>query len=257
MIMIELYHGIVDPFSNHCKIKLLFRSIHVDEKDSTLNLTVTRSRGTFGSVYCFYFLNRLNASKRDFRIDSVMDGGPAKLHFVDGQRSANITIYILDDNETEDLEQFEVGLTTQNAVGNGGVVVGQPSRTVVTIRANDNAHGIFIFSENSRLVTISEPSINNGLGTYLFSVDRLAGVFGEVTVSWQVLNATTFTDVTPLNGILTFDAFERQQKFQLTVVPDDVPELERRLFIQLGIVRGMSLIQRTMVLFNFFEFLSY
>lgn len=170
-----------------------------------------------------------------------MDGGPAKLVFADGQRSANITVHILDDNETEDLEQFEVGLTTQNAVGNGGVTVSIPSRTVVSIRANDDAHGVIMFSSNSRVVTVTEPSTNTESGMHQFSVERLAGAFGQIIVSWQVLNVSTSTDITPSNGILTFNTFDRRQVFLVKVVNDDVPELEKQLQIRLAIISGMSI----------------
>ena len=177
-----------------------------------------------------------------------MDGGPAKLYFADGQRSANITVYILDDNETEDVEQFEIGLTTQNAVGNGGVTVSDPSRTVVSIQSNDDAHGVILFSSDSRVVTLNEPSTNTELGTYQFTVERLAGLFGQVIVRWQVVNGSTSTDVSPLNGILIFGPFHRRQTFQLQVVDDDVPELERRLTVQLAVVSGMSFLHAQIVL---------
>ena len=57
-----------------------------------------------------------------------MSGGPAKLIFEDGQREAHIPIEIKDDDITEGEEQFEVGITIQNAAGNGGVEIGSPNR---------------------------------------------------------------------------------------------------------------------------------
>ena len=57
-----------------------------------------------------------------------MSGGPAKLIFEDGQREAHIPIEIKNDDITEGAEQFEVGITIQNAAENGGVEIGSPNR---------------------------------------------------------------------------------------------------------------------------------
>ena len=74
-----------------------------------------------------------------------MNGGPARLDFVDGQQSANITVTINDDDVPENTEHFEIGLTVQNAVGNGGVLVKHPDRSYIAIRSNDDANGVFQF----------------------------------------------------------------------------------------------------------------
>ena len=62
-----------------------------------------------------------------------MNGGPSKLLFDNGQNEANITVQIYDDDIAEAMEQFEIGLTVQNAIGNGGVSIGDVDRTVITI----------------------------------------------------------------------------------------------------------------------------
>ena len=51
----------------------------VDERNQTLNLTVRRSLGVFGEVFCFYFLNQLTASLDDFYVKGVMNGGERQL----------------------------------------------------------------------------------------------------------------------------------------------------------------------------------
>lgn len=216
-------------------------------------MTVIRSLGIFGQVYCFYFLNRLSASKSDIYIGGgVMEGGPAKLIFLDGQQSANITIFISNDNETEDLEQFEVGITNQNALGNGGVRVGHPDRTLVSIMSNDDAHGVIQFRNNSRHVFLRETSTTVGSGLHEFYVERLAGVFGPITVAWHIVpvlllnesSPMTIANVRPLSGVLTFEAYEREQTLRLHVIDDDIPELEKKCEIRLVVVQGVHLIKK-------------
>lgn len=136
-------------------------SVSVTEKAGSFNLTVIRSLGTYGDVYCFFFLNRLSAESADFFVNGgVMEGGPAKLSFADGQSSANVTVTIHDDDIAENTERFEIGLTVQNAVGNGGVVVKNPDRSLVSILPNDDANGVFNFDDSSSFVVIPEPRSN-------------------------------------------------------------------------------------------------
>ena len=143
----------------------------MEETNQTFNLTVLRSRGTYGDVYCFYFVNRLSASASDFYVNGgVMGGGPARLNFADGQQSANITFTINDDTVPENMERFEIGLTVQNAVGNGGVLVKSPTHAYVEIEANDDANGVFGFeSPRSTFVEMKE-SENDEPGMYINGV---------------------------------------------------------------------------------------
>ena len=132
-------------------------------------MTVLRSLGTYGNVYCFYFVNRLSASVSDFHVNGgVMEGGPARLSFVDGQQSANITVTINDDTVPENMERFEIGLTVQNAVGNGGVLVKSPAHAYIEIKANDDANGVFGFESPRSTYVVMEESENNEGGMYFY-----------------------------------------------------------------------------------------
>ena len=72
----------------HYTIYNISFSLTVEERNQTFNLTVRRSLGMFGDVYCFYFLNQLTASTNDFYVQGVMNGGPSKLLFKDGENDA-------------------------------------------------------------------------------------------------------------------------------------------------------------------------
>ncbi|XP_047139693.1 adhesion G-protein coupled receptor V1 isoform X1 [Hydra vulgaris] len=210
----------------------------VKEENTTFNLTVIRSFGLFGDVYCFYFLNYFTANSNDFYINGdVMNGGPVKLLFLDGQSEANITVYINDDNITENNEFFELGLTTQNAINNGGVETGVPSRTSITILANDDANGVFLFSSNSRNIVLSEPE-SFELIYYDFEVERLQGLFGKVILEWRAYNSTAINDISPISGVLQFEEYQRFGTFRVYVSPDDLPELEEVFLLELNVLYG-------------------
>ena len=218
----------------------LFR-ITVSEDIGSFNITVIRYKGSFGNVYAFYFLNRLTASSTDFDIPGgVMAGGPVRLSFANGEKEKNITVMINNDNITETDEQFEIGLTIQNAVGNGGVQIGKPDKALVTIAANDDANGVIRFAARSATQYVTEsgngPSSNN---TGTFFVERSIGLFGRVNIQWRILGVTDTSDVSPISGLVVFEQNVREQYFQVNAVADDIPELRKEYNIQLTIVSGM------------------
>ena len=169
-----------------------------------------------------------------------MAGGPVRLDFANGEKERNITVMISNDNITENDEQFEIGLTIQNAVGNGGVQIGKPDKALITIAANDDANGVIRFSAASTTQYVTEagngPS-SNSTGNFL--VERLVGLFGRVNVQWRVLGVTNTSDVTPISGLVVFQPNVREQNFQIQAVADNVPELQKEYIVQLTIVSGI------------------
>ena len=213
----------------------------MSEEIGTFNITVIRYKGSFGNVYAFYYLNRLTASSADFDIPGgVMAGGPVKLAFANGEKERNITVIIRNDNITETDEQFEIGLTIQNAVGNGGVKIGKPDKSLVTIAANDDANGVIRFAARSQTQYITEtgngPSANN---TATFFIERSVGLFGNVNVQWRVLHVTNMSDINPISGLITFEQNVREKFFQINAVADNIPELRKEYTVQLTVVSGM------------------
>ncbi len=165
--------------------------------------------------------------------------GPAKLTFANGQRERNITVFITNDNITEPEEQFEIGLTIQNAVNNGGVTIGNISKSLITIAANDDANGVIGFATSSLTQAINEPeSTSSGNKTAIFVIERNVGAFGVVNVRWNVIGVNVSSDVTPTNGLVSFLAGEKRKEFRVTALQDDVPELDKIYSIQISVVSG-------------------
>lgn len=213
----------------------------MSEDVGSFNITVIRYKGSFGNVYAFYYLNRLTASSSDFDIPGgVMAGGPVRLPFANGEKERNITVIINNDNTTETDEQFEIGLTIQNAVGNGGVQIGKPDKALVTIAANDDANGVIRFAARSTIQYITEsgngPSSNN---TGTFFIERSTGLFGRVNVQWRIRGVANVSDVSPISGLVIFEQNVREQYFQINAVADNVPELRKEYTLELVIVSGI------------------
>ena len=113
----------------------------------SVNLQVIRSRGSFGSVSVDYMVNEGSATGADF---NVLPTGT--LTFEMGQRSANLTIAIVDDQVPEVDETFEVVLV--DAMDGGEI--GQPSSVTVTILKNDDVNGRFFFADGSLVVNMNK-----------------------------------------------------------------------------------------------------
>ena len=117
----------------------------------------------------------------------------------DGQRSANINISILDDENPELDEVFDVELTHVELIDYSPVLppqIGGVRRVVVTIVTNDDAHGLMVIkaanpdagSYGSR-VTVDEI---DRLSVHLI-IERLKG-----EIEWLALNVATFVVICSL-----------------------------------------------------------
>ena len=167
--------------------------------------------------------------------------GPARIEFADGQRERNITVFIHNDNITEPDEQFEIGLTIQNAENNGGVTIGSPDKSVVTISANDDANGVIQFAARSLMQYIAEPeTVSSSNRTATFFVERKIGLFGTVNVQWRLLGVTNASDVSPFSGVVTFAPNDREKYFQIQAMMDNIPELKKTYAVQLTVISGKS-----------------
>eukprot|EP00794_Sanderia_malayensis_P009868 gene9868-10878_t len=216
-----------------------YERITVSEDIGSFNVTVIRHKGNFGDVYAFYFINQLTASSSDFFIAGGVMNGPAKLSFANGVRVRNITVYITNDNITEPDEQFEIGLTVQNAVNNGGVTIGSISKSLVTIRANDDANGVISFATRSIYQSIEEPqSSSSDNETAIFYIERKIGLYGVVNVQWSIIGVSNSSDINPVTGSVVFAANDREKSFQINALQDNIPELDKRYTIQLTVSSG-------------------
>lgn len=69
-----------------------------------------------------------------------------------------------------------------------------------------------------------------------FIVIREAGTFATVDVMWEVTNPTT--DLSVSRGSVTFVEGQQSASFQISAVPDDIPEANETYTIRLSGVSG-------------------
>jgi len=188
----------------------------VDEDDSSVSLTVTRSGGSSGAASVTYATaNGTATAGSDYTSKS------GTLSWSDGESSSKtISVSIIDDSAQEENETFTV--TLSNASGAG---LGTPSSATVTISANDNPVGILQFSSSTY-------SVNEDGGSITLTVTRSGGSSGAVSVNYATANgtATAGSDYTFTSGILSWSAGESSSKIITVSITDDSTQEENETF---------------------------
>ena len=65
---------------------------------------------------------------------------------------------------------------------------------------------------------------------------RSVGLFGEVQLTWQ--GGKGRRQITPSNGVLTFNEYDREKEIEIKVSKDDVPELAMNITLELKVLSG-------------------
>lgn len=174
-------------------------------------------------------------------IDSDPDGDLAftsgNITFEVGQKSANITVEILPDEDPELDKVFPVSILS---VSSGSL--GIHTNATLTVLASDDPYGVFIFSGKNRPIKVEEATQNITL-----SIIRLKGLLGKVRVTYATLDdmeklpyfppnlarATQGKDYIPASGFALFRANQSEATITISILDDDEPERSESLFIEL------------------------
>ncbi|KAK7934133.1 hypothetical protein WMY93_005029 [Mugilogobius chulae] len=200
------------------------------EEGGVANFTVFRAGPADYVASVMLRVDYGDASPDDFTLMS----NNTVLVFDIGEREKNISVATEEDNIPEDNEHFYIIL--HNATGDA-VVYGADTATVV-ILANDDANGIF------SLESVSKPVEEGGRNS--FFVLRSRGIFGNVTVFWQLYSNDS---VTPLeesqqfkntSGTITFTSLEKSKPIVLEAISDMVPEMDEFYILRLVNISGGS-----------------
>ncbi|CAG2257626.1 ADGRV1 [Mytilus edulis] len=160
----------------------------------------------------------------------IFYAGVGKLEFNDGQMYHFININIMDNADPEDDKTFYVQLLNPT----GGATLDVASTVTVVIRASDGAFGKFQFSDSSLNVETNELG-ESGYTSVFLRVDRLQGIIGTSTVTWEVLGNQD-NDIVDLNGIIVFNHGDTSQNLEVKVRADTVPELDETYQVKLTTV---------------------
>ncbi|KAB0406077.1 hypothetical protein E2I00_004999, partial [Balaenoptera physalus] len=196
---------------------------------STVILKIMRSHGTLSRVTLLW------------SIDSDPDGDLAftsgNVTFEIGQKSANVTVDILPDEDPELDKAFSVSILS---VSSGSL--GVHTNATLIVLASDDPYGVFIFSEKNRPIKVEEATQNITL-----SIIRLKGLLGRVKVTYATLDdmeklpyfppnlarATQGKDYIPASGFALFRANQSEATITISILDDDEPERSESLFIEL------------------------
>ncbi|KAM7391822.1 hypothetical protein PAMP_022479 [Pampus punctatissimus] len=189
--------------------------------DNILHLSVVRFAGTTGRLIIYWEAQPLTADLNDFSPTS------GNITFQDGQREAIIAITILDDEQVETLETFQVNLLRVI----GGARLGEVTSVTISIPPNDSPLGGFGFRELE--VTVSEPDfVDDPAAVATLAVVRSAGGKGAVTLVWQ-LESQAKDDLSPFNGTLIFTEDDSVKTFVIRALTDAVLEGNEHFTVQL------------------------
>ncbi|XP_059551072.1 adhesion G-protein coupled receptor V1 [Myotis daubentonii] len=196
---------------------------------STVIFNIIRSHGALSQVTLLW------------SIDSDPDGDLAftsgNVTFEIGQKSANITVEILPDEEPELDKAFSVSILN---VSSGSL--GVHTNATLIVLASDDPYGVFIFSEKNRPIEVEEATQNITL-----SIIRLKGLMGKIMVTYATLDdmekppyfppnlarATQGRDYIPASGFALFRANQSEATITITILDDDEPERSESVFVEL------------------------
>ncbi|XP_048257204.1 adhesion G-protein coupled receptor V1-like isoform X2 [Haliotis rufescens] len=164
-----------------------------------------------------------------------------------GSDTVAVTFTVRDDDEAE---ADEVSILQITIVGRAAIAV-DPSQTRVTILANDDAYGVFGFTEASPRQVI-EKTFTEVIN---IKIGRQRGSFGSIMVSYMIngssLEADVERDIAPRSGFVRFQPNERENNLQLQIRADDIPENAETFTVYLVDTSPMARIDQTRSSFTF------
>ncbi|GGD95122.1 Calx-beta domain-containing protein [Paenibacillus nasutitermitis] len=190
----------------------------VDESAGTLNIDISRTDGSEGTVTVDYMTSdRTAIAGKDYKAAN------GTLIFGPGEVAKTIAIPIIDDTIYEKNETFDVTLT--NPTGGAGLVAGA-EKTEVTIKDNDL--GGTISFETPTYLALEES------GPIRMKVIRSNGFEGTPTVHYSLIPVTAVPgeDYIDKSGTLIFNS--SQKAFDIVILDDDVPEGPETFILKLS-----------------------
>ncbi|NXB81784.1 GPR98 protein, partial [Donacobius atricapilla] len=233
--------------------------LQTTEDEKWVNITVVRSRGSFGRVHlCFQIINGTAEEGMDFT-PTVRE-----MVFEPEEESKIIFIEIHDDDFPEGPENFSLMITEVKLQGSGfdfavrenGLQVDQPpiigniSTVRVTIAKNDNAEGVIEFDPEYVFLTVEEDA-----GLIIIPVLRKHGTYGNVTADFLSRSISALPDGVDYvvhNNTVIFYHGQNQSFIYISIINDEGSEFAEQFEIQLtgatgGAVLGLHLVSQVTI----------
>ncbi|XP_014663002.1 PREDICTED: G-protein coupled receptor 98-like [Priapulus caudatus] len=198
----------------------------LEEDGPALEVAVERSGGMLVKREVQIFISPSSDQKNE--ADEEFYGGTNVLKFEAGERFKTATVVAVPDGIPELDEEYVLQLISY---GEKVSDIGPKSAINITISKNDDPYGMFHFDASALRHTIGESKGNNTIRAE-FTVMRDRGKFSPVTLKWHVLPKGN-TDVTPLNGTVSFQDGQSAATMLLSSAPDEIPEDDENFTIVL------------------------
>ncbi|XP_060082724.1 adhesion G-protein coupled receptor V1-like [Ylistrum balloti] len=201
----------------------------VQEGSAAIDVIVERTGGDLITRFVQYTVESNGA---DIGADEFF-GANNVLRFDPGIRFSNSTLLAKMDNIPEILESFVLRL---QPYGNVSASIGDKSRILVNISANDDPNGVIQFPNNSNTFVIGESKVGD-VQAISIALERIRGTFGSVVVMWK-LDSLDNVDLIPTAGTVTFGDGQNQGFIRVESVPDEIPEQSEPFLLRLVSVTG-------------------
>nr|XP_011757031.1 G-protein coupled receptor 98 isoform X6 [Macaca nemestrina] len=171
-----------------------------------------------------------------------------QLFFPEGSLNTTLSVHLLDDNIPEEKEVYQVILydVRTQGVPPAGIALldAQGYAAVLTVEASDEPHGVLNFALPSRFVLLQEANI-----TIQLFINREFGSLGAINVTYTTVPgmlslknqtvgnlAEPEVDFVPVIGFLILEEGETAAAINITILEDDIPELEEYFLVNLTYV---------------------
>ncbi|XP_071260291.1 adhesion G-protein coupled receptor V1-like isoform X2 [Salvelinus alpinus] len=209
-------------------------NITVEEDVGSASIPVVRRVGYYGLVTAEYISRGLTARAG---LDYILANG--SLTFLHGHNTSHINVSIIDDQDREDAETFEIQLSGAT----GGAILGTHLIARVTIAKSDSPNGVVRFL-NANVITLVNP---NSILKFSLLLERAGGFVGNATITWSILGPNTKevlppvnTDVgDPVNGSFHFrDGEGGLRTIDLRILPHGEVEVAETFVVVLQLLSG-------------------
>ncbi|XP_058384943.1 adhesion G-protein coupled receptor V1 [Diceros bicornis minor] len=168
-----------------------------------------------------------------------------QLFFSEGSLNETIFVHLLDDSIPEEKEAHQVILydVRTQGVSPAGIALldAQGYAAVLTVEASDEPYGVLNFALSSRFVLLQEANI-----TVQLFINREFGSLGAVNVTYATVPgmltlknqtegnlAEPDVDFVPVVGFLILEEGVTAAAINITILEDDIPELEEYFLVNL------------------------
>ena len=225
--------AVITVEENDTPIRFSQAQYTVEEDAGSVVLTVTRGMLDDGTeignltqetIVDYETLSGTAAAGVDFETQS------GTITFTSGVTSQTITVPITNDTDPEGDELFSVSLSSQSS----DAALSTPSLATVLIDISDSAGGLIQFASAGPVVVDEDED-----STAEFTVQRLSGSFGNVTIEWRLVDSSedlATSDFMVSRDNLTIPDSESEALIRIRPINDNTPEIAERFSLELTAV---------------------